>query len=230
MSYPRGEENPPRIRFAAIGGAWALYQQQMGTWMLIGVITGVILICAQSILSFLIPTPRPEGFNLRALLATIYSPSHIVLGVVVGTVYGVIEGAIIHAALKQIRGEGTSVSALLEVGDVMGKLVLLGLVESVLSTAAALLCILPSFVVWSLLMFAVPLVVDQKMEPLDAVRQSFNMLKSHWLTAFLFNLAAALVSTAGAILCCVGILLSMPLYYLSIALLYDDFVRGAVEP
>ncbi|GBC95394.1 hypothetical protein HRbin16_01183 [bacterium HR16] len=28
MSYPRGGENPPRIRFAAIGGAWALYAGQ----------------------------------------------------------------------------------------------------------------------------------------------------------------------------------------------------------
>lgn len=198
--------------------------------MLIGVITGVILIGVQAILSLLIPAPQPEGFSLRALFAAVYSPRNIMLGIPFGIVQVVIAGALIHVALKQIRGEGARVGALLEIGDVVGKLVLLGLIETVLSAIAGLLCLLPALVAWSLLMFAVPLVVEQKMEPLDAIRQSFNMLKSQWLMALVFNVAAALVSAAGAILCCVGVVLSMPLYELSVALLYDDFVRGAVEP
>lgn len=230
MSEPQGGGSPPRVRFEAIGGAWALYQQQMGTWILIGLITGGILIISQMLLSFIVPSPQPERFDLRYLLSLFYSPRNILLGIVTGILYALVEAAMVRAALKQIRGEGASVSALIEIADVAGKLVLLGLVQSILSTIAGLLCVLPTFVVWALLLFAVPLVVDQKMEPLDAIRQSYNMLRSQWLTALLFSIAAGLVSAAGAILCCVGVVLTIPLYPLSIALLYDDFVRGAVEP
>lgn len=229
MSYPQDGGTPPRIRFEAISGAWSLYQQRMGTWILIGIITGSILFAVQMILSFLIPTPSAESLSLRNLLLFMFSPGNILLNTFNSVAYAVLEGAMIRCALKQIRGEGVSVGTLVEIGDVAAKLALAGLITSILATVAGLFCLLPALVVWALLMFAIPLVVDQKMEPLDAVRRSFNMLKSQWLMAFLFNLAAALVSFAGVILCCVGVFLSMPLYSLSIALLYDDFVRGAVE-
>lgn len=230
MSYPQSGGNTPQVRLAAIGNAWALYRQQMGTWMLIGLITGSVFAILMIILSLLVPSPQPERFNLRPLLALSHSLSNIVLSVVGGTVYTIIGGAIVQVALKQIRGEGASISALMEIGDVLGKLALLGAIQSVLSTIAGLLCVLPAFVVGALLMFAVPLVIDQKLEPLDAIRRSFDMLNSQWLMALLFVIVAWLVSLSGAILCCVGAVLTIPLYYLSVTVLYNDFVRGAVEP
>lgn len=56
------------------------------------------------------------------------------------------------------------------------------------------------------------------------------MLRSQWLMATLFYFVAAIIGFAGIILCGVGVILTLPIAFLSIALLYDDLVREAVEP
>jgi uncharacterized membrane protein len=55
------------------------------------------------------------------------------------------------------------------------------------------------------------------------------MLKSQWLMATLFIVVVTILGFVGLILCGVGAIFTMPFYFLSIALLYDDFVRGAAE-
>jgi uncharacterized membrane protein len=72
-------------------------------------------------------------------------------------------------------------------------------------------------------MFTLPLIVDARLEPLQAVRESWGALKDQWFSAALFHLVLGLLAFAGMCLCCVGILITLPLYSLSIAVLYRDF-------
>lgn len=54
MSEPQGEGSPPRVRFEAIGGAWSLYQQQMGMWILISLVIVLIGVAINSLLEILL--------------------------------------------------------------------------------------------------------------------------------------------------------------------------------
>jgi hypothetical protein len=78
-------------------------------------------------------------------------------------------------------------------------------------------------VVAGVLMFTIPLVVDGRLAGTDAVRQSWHALKGQWLSAAAFHFVANLIAGLGACVFCVGILFTMPLYCLSVSVLYRDF-------
>lgn len=78
-------------------------------------------------------------------------------------------------------------------------------------------------------MFSVPLVVDQRIGGVEAIRQSFEMLKSQWLMATLFSIVVAILGFVGVLLCGVGLILTLPLCCLSIAVAYNDFTGGVPQ-
>jgi hypothetical protein len=226
MSYPPEGGTPPRIRFEAIGGAWSLYQQQMGMWVLVSLIVVLIGVVINGAIARIVGGV-PEELSLVSLL---FAPSWLLANIIQSIVTHTLTGAAFNVAIKHVRGQGVRVDYLTEVVSIGDKLLLVSVIVGAATGVAEMFCILPTFVVGGLLMFAIPLVVDKKAEPLDAVRQSFDMLKSQWLMATLFYFVAAIIGFAGIILCGVGAILTLPMFWLSIALLYDDFVREAVEP
>ncbi|NSW80683.1 MAG: hypothetical protein HPY54_16835 [Chthonomonadetes bacterium] len=219
---------PPQgtIRFDAISRAWELLKAQMGMWILISLLFTLIAIAVGLPVGLLLRTTVEPA----SLFDYFFSVPRLLEQVIMGTVGLVLAGAAWNAALKQIRGEGLQLEALTEVIAVGGQLVVTALLMSIALTLGFSLCILPSLVIGGLLMFSILLVVDQKLDGVEAISRSFEMLKSQWLMATLFYTATALIAAAGVLLCCVGLLFTLPLFYLSIALAYDDFVRGYLEP
>ncbi len=139
----------------------------------------------------------------------------------------VLHGAGLNAAIKHVRGQGVQIEYLAEVSARGAKLIVVAILMAVATTIATLLCVLPVFVVNGLLMFSIPLVVDKDMEAVDAIRQSVEMLKSQWLMATLFYFVVSILGTIGLIACLVGVIFTLPMYFLSIAVVYNDFVEGA---
>lgn len=72
------------------------------------------------------------------------------------------------------------------------------------------LLIVPGIVLalgWAL---AGPLVVDAGYSPMEALRESWEVMKGHKLQMFLFGIVAALICVAGLCACYVGLLVVMP--------------------
>jgi uncharacterized membrane protein len=220
-------EMPPdagnaQVRFDVIGRAWGLYQSQLGMW----IATSALMLIVGAILSspnFAIGLASEGGSMFRI------DPLGFVVNLVTGTLMLTVSAAVFYAALRQIREGSLRLEALGEITPVLGKVLVAAFIEVLLTSIGYALFIVPGLVVSGLLMFALPLVVDQKLEPLDAIRRSFDMLKSQWLMATLFIVVVTILGFVGLILCGVGAIFTMPFYFLSIALLYDDFVRGAAE-
>ncbi|MGQ9542262.1 MAG: hypothetical protein ACUVTY_14400 [Armatimonadota bacterium] len=145
------------------------------------------------------------------------------------TVNYIVQGAVMNAAIKQVRGQGLQLGGVREVTQVLGNLIVVALLQTVIVAIGLALCILPGIVAIALLMFSVPLVVDQRIGGAQAIRQSFEMLKSQWLMATLFSIVVAILGFVGVLLCGVGLILTLPLYYLSIAVAYNDFTGGAPQ-
>jgi uncharacterized membrane protein len=146
---------------------------------------------------------------------------------IVGLVYymsmGFFLGGMIRIATKQIHGQVPRIEDLFTVTDVWFDLVLCSLLYGLAIFIGSMFCVIPGLIVSSLFMLGIPLVVEGRLPATGALIQSWNALKSQWLTATVFHLVLVLLFHSGLVLCGVGVLLTGPLYSLSLAILYDDF-------
>ena len=138
-------------------------------------------------------------------------------------VLGFFVGGMIRMANEQVLGRAPRIEDLFSVVDV-GVNLLAGAVFYAAATFVGwMLCVIPGFIVSGLLMFMLPLIVIARKPATDAFGESWRVLRSQWLTAAVFHAVLYVVSNAGFILCCVGILVTAPLYSLSIAILFHEF-------
>ena len=137
MAMPQGAypAAPPAIRFDVINQAWQLFQRQMGQWVLLTLVY-LLVVGVASMLLTRVPVIGPIAYSLLAM---------------------VLSGGMYKAALKGIRGEAIVVSDLFDVGNIAVPLIVAGVLIGVGAGAAAILLVLPAFVVAGLWMFAVPL-------------------------------------------------------------------------
>jgi hypothetical protein len=217
-----GVPRRPAVRFSAIGEGWELFKARWATWIVVGLIVvagnGAMLGALHAV--FRLELPRGGGgFRLAV------PPAHdLVPAVIVGVVNGVFVGAMFRVACLQIRGRRTSPGDLLGVSDVLGGLVVGSALMGFCVALAATVCLaVPAFILAGVWMFTIPLIVDGHLRAVDAVGQSWRALRGQWLPATVFHLAAGLVAVIGGFCLCFGLFLTLPLYSLSISVLYRDF-------
>lgn len=218
---------PARVRLEAIGEAWSLLKQNLGTWVLTTLVYVALIyaisFAVQLVLRAIglgIPQPQPgqapqlgAGFAFGTLLSTL-------LNFVLGAFF---TGGLFRMAVKQARGLPVSVGDLFSAGDVIGPLIVAALLSGIGMNIGFLLCIIPGLILAGLWMFTNPLIVEKNMGGIDAMRLSFNTLKGDLVMSAVFVFLAGLVGASGVLLCGVGALFTLPLLYLSVAVLYRDF-------
>ena len=147
------------------------------------------------------------------------------VGVIINTP---LMGGLFRYYLKKIRGEHA------ELADAFGgfsqcflQLFLSGLVSSLLTGVGFLLCLLPGIylgIVWQL---ATPLTQDQGLAFWDGLEVSRKVLHQHWWGMLAFAIVAALLNTGGALLCGIGLFITMPWTLLALAFIYEDLFGTA---
>ncbi len=210
-----------RVRFNAIGEAWQLYQQRWVVWSLsvLVVIVGYAIINGGLAAILGVPHPNnPGGF--RAILRL---PTTFIQASLFSMVGGVFLGAMSRSACRQVRGVAIDVDTLFSISDVFVNLVIGAILIGLAWSVGFFFFVLPGLVIAGLLMFTIPLIVDAGLPPREAISLSWQALKGEWFTATLFHLAVWFLASLGGALCCVGIVITAPLYSLSIAVLYRDF-------
>jgi len=210
----------PTIRFNVIGKAWRLYKRHAPVWSLATLIMmAAYCFVSGPLIAFLGGGKPfgPGGFRL-------FVPASGALQFLVSTVVtGFLVGGMIRMASNQIRGRTPQIEDLFSIGERWFDLLLVSVLMGVATTVGYMLCAIPGFIVSGLSMLAIPLVVEGRLPATGALIQSWEALKSQWLTAAVFHLVLILVTASGSLLCCIGILLTGPIYSLAIALLYNDF-------
>jgi hypothetical protein len=79
-------------------------------------------------------------------------------------------------------------------------------------------------------MLAIPLVVEGRLPATGALIRSWQALKSQWLTAAVFHWVLIILAVSGIVLCFFGVLVTGPLYALSVAILYHRFFGWGPVP
>ncbi|MEO6810795.1 MAG: hypothetical protein ABI353_16895 [Isosphaeraceae bacterium] len=210
----------PRVRFGAIGDAWELLLKHLGTWIL----TVILLILCQGAINAVF---GPSFVSIRggrpALHAVKLAPGQLFQSILSIAVNGFFLGGMVRMAAKQIRGLPIRALDLFEVVDVLPQLLLASFLVSLATLVGLSICIVPGLILAGLLMFTIPLVVDGRMEATAAFGQSIRALQGQWLSATFFHMVAGLAAVLGFLLCGVGVVVTAPLYALSITVLYRDF-------
>lgn len=131
-------------------------------------------------------------------------------------------GGMHKAALKQLRGGQVEFKDLFSARDrllhVLGAVLLQGL----LINLGLLFCVVPGFIVFGLLFFTLPLIIDRKLGVIEAMKASVEMTKPNLLMFTLFAVVVQVIAGAGTFACYIGLLATLPLMFTMTAAAYRD--------
>ena len=83
------------------------------------------------------------------------------------------------------------------------------------------LCLLPTTFFTVCWQFTLPLIIDKQMHFGDAMKTSFNMVKKHWWQVFGLTVLVGLVTAAGLLGCCIGVLFTAPIGIAALMIAYE---------
>ena len=122
--------------------------------------------------------------------------------------------------LKAVRGEPFRVQDIFFAYQSFGNVLLSQILVCLIVGAGFVMLVFPGIIFACKLAFVPYLVMDEKMEAVDAVRKSWNMTNGHAGTIFLMGLTSILVAIGGLICFIVGIFPAVIWISLSFACIY----------
>ncbi len=175
-----------------------------------------------------------RGWNLVTRHFWLLVGAAFVLGLIEGAVpliTGPCMGGLYFLMLKLIRSErGEFGDAFAGFSVAFLQLFLAGLVSGILATLGLALCILPGIYLVVAWLFALPLVIDKKMDFWPAMELSRKVVSRHWWVFLGLVLANFLVIVVGLAACCVGVYVAQPVVYAALVYAYEDvFGRAPVN-
>lgn len=84
------------------------------------------------------------------------------------------------------------------------------------------LSILFSMALSTAVMFAIFLIIEQRMDVVAAIQKSYEVVIGNFWIFLGLNIVASVISSLGVIACGVGIIVTAPLYFTTIAVVYRD--------
>lgn len=165
--------------------------------------------CTQTILGTTVTTQCGPGLFVTLLAAGIG-------GFVVSIVSQVLGAGLIKNALNIVDGRPASlgeVFAWFSKSNVIVTAILVALITAV----GTMLCYLPGIIAGFLLNWAMFYVVDKELAPMDAIRASFSFVTGHFADTLVFYLLGIVAIIVGAVLCLVGLLVTVPVLVIGAA-------------
>lgn len=160
------------------------------------------------------------GATLLAWLISVGLAFVPVLGWIIGFV---LLGSLDYMYLRRMRGETVLI------GDVFAgfnlaflNLAMVGLVKWLLTTLGLILCIIPGIYLAVCYVFAIPLVIDKKMDFWPAMEVSRQVVHQHWWSTLALVIVLALVAFSGFLLCGVGEIVTIPIASAAFMYVYED--------
>lgn len=211
---------PPYSAPSAIGYGWRKFTQNLGPFLLLG----LIAVGSALVISFLgsvfsgggdLMADRSDdgmsfalagGFGFVGILFNL-------LGQVVATFF---QAALIRGAFDSVEGRPVTIGGMFERWDKIQVLVT-ALLVSIMVSIGVVLCILPGIVLMFFTFLAMYFVVDQGQDAITAIKSSFRFTADNAGNLLLLALLAFLVLLLGAIACLVGLFVAFPVITIAAA-------------
>ena len=232
-----------RVNFGWIGEAFELYKANFAVW----IVAALMLLVVPAVVGGIIggiygamtalhpPTgnappsypPAPFGTNQYGRANPLANGLPLGLNIaiqVASLVYqAYLYGGIYRVAIKQVRGEMTSVGDLFSGGPLLLNMLGFQLIYLVLVFVGTLLCIVPGFLAAGLLFPAYALIADGE-GTLTAISRSVDVMKRDMWNAAAFALVMSLLVIASYLAFCLGEFITFPMFWITAVLAYRDMI------
>lgn len=97
-----------------------------------------------------------------------------------------------------------------------------GVIGGLLLAVGVLLALVPVFYLSVCYAFAMPLVVDRRMQFWPALETSRRVVARHWFAIFAYSFVVGLLSLLGLLACIVGVIFTLPMCFCMFVVAYDN--------
>lgn len=104
---------------------------------------------------------------------------------------------------------------------------LVSLVFSALPILFLFLGMIPALYLSVAWKFALPLIIDQQMDFVTAMKTSWRMVNKHWFVIFGLIVLIAILNVVGVLMCCVGLLFTFPIGIAALMIAYETIFCAA---
>jgi len=88
------------------------------------------------------------------------------------------------------------------------------------------ICMVPMTFFGVCLQFTLPLIIDQGMAFGEAIKASWHMVLKHWWLVFGLSVVVGLISLAGLLGCCIGMIFTAPIGLAAVMCAYEDIFHA----
>ena len=152
-----------------------------------------------------------------------------IIGSVIGLIVGyLIQAAFVRGSLHEVDGNRPTIGSFFQFNNV-GAVILACILVGIATTIGFFLCIIPGFIVMFLTWFTLQFVVDQNQDAITAIKSSYNVISKNVGPLLLLALACVGINIVGALLCGIGLLVSIPVTLIAGTYAYRVLVHGPVS-
>jgi uncharacterized membrane protein len=236
---PTGGYAPPgRVNFGWIGEAFNLFKANAAVWIVAGLMLFVVPAVVGGIIGGIYGAsaalhppvggpPAPFGTNPYGRMNPYQNGLPIGLNLVIQVLSFVytsyLYGGIYRIAVKQVRGEMTSIGDLFSGGPLMLTMLGFQLIYLITVLVGSLLCIIPGLLAAGLLFPAYALIADGESLS-NSISRSVDAMKRDLWNAAAFTLVMSLLVIASYLAFCLGEFVTFPMFWLVAALAYRDMI------
>ena len=102
--------------------------------------------------------------------------------------------------------------------------------QIVIIVAVSLVCLIPTIILQVNWMFTLALIIDKNMTFWPAMQASWKMVVKHWWSVFALVILVGLINVVGMVLCCVGLLFTIPLSIGALMYAYETIFSAPNPP
>lgn len=219
-----------RIDFNYISEA---YNTLQGKWQpfAVAVLITFLLLIVPAILLVLLSAPLMAigGSIFGEAVVLMIMPLMLLAILLIMAAYFPALAGLMNMCLKTLDGETPTTEHLMEVIRKPVPFIIAGLIVGLLVSVGSMFCYVPGLIIGGLTMFTVPIMLKEKLAPVDAIKASFERLKPHWLMATIFYIVIYIIGSIGGYVCFIGLIFTLPLCMMSLAICYRNF-HGVPSP
>lgn len=215
---PRGQV--PFELSEAFNYGWLKFQQNVGP-ILVATLVLIVGAAAVSFIWYLVTLPftamDPEDISDVGAVGFLFTGA--VFAIVFVLVGFIVQAGIVRGGLAITKGQPLEVGAILSTEN-LGQVILTAVLIGIGTSIGTALCVLPGIVFAFFSQFAMHFVVDKGMSATDAIRASFQIVNRNLASTIGLYLGVLVANTIGALLCGIGLLVSVPVSIIATAFAY----------
>jgi uncharacterized membrane protein len=229
--YPAGGTGPTFSVGDAISYAWEKFIRNWTVWVPIALFSAAIPWLLQQLTPYSVtatiaalrgnanPDDADPPAHLHGLNLLGWHLWDLVAILLMVLVSALISAALARGALRELDGHRPDISSFFRFHNVW-RVVVLSVLIGVVESIGLILCVVPGVVLTFLLMFSFFFLIDQNLDPLNAMVASIKLVWAHFGKMLLLALLMCLLTFLGLLVCGVGLLVTTPLCILASAYAY----------